>query len=157
MKTYFYDDFKIGDKFSSGPYKVTAEEIKEFASKYDPQLFHLDDEKAKKTIFNGLCASGWHTAAMSMNLLIKALPPIEGGMIGRSIEKMQWHRPVRPGDELHYECEILQMRASRSKPELGIIHGRSTTLNQDGQPVQTLEVVMIAPRRTSAPKSGPTI
>ena len=147
MKTHFYEDFKKGDTFSAGPYEVTEAEIKEFAGKYDPQPFHLDNEAAKKTIFGGLCASGWHTAAMSMNLLIKALPPIEGGMIGRSIEKMQWHRPVRPGDKLYYECEILNMRASQSKPEIGIIQGRSLTKNQDDLPVQTLEVVMVAPRR----------
>ena len=147
MTAHFYDDFQVGNKYTAGPYKVTAEEIKEFAKKYDPQPFHLDEAQAENTIFKGLTASGWHTAAMSMNLLIQALPPVEGGMIGKSIEKMQWLRPVRPGDELHYECEILQMRASRSKPNLGIIHGKSTTFNQNDEPVQTLEVVMIAPRR----------
>ncbi len=147
MKTYYFEDFKTGDKFTSGPYDVTTEEIKEFASKYDPQPFHLDEEAAKKTVFQGLAASGWHTAAMSMNLLVRALPPIEGGMIGKSIEKMQWHRPVRPGDTLHYECEILNTRASASKPDLGVIKGRSTTYNQNNEPVQTLEVVMIAPRK----------
>lgn len=147
MKTHYFEDFKVGDIFKSGPYDVTADEIKEFAAKYDPQPFHLDEEAAKKTVFQGLAASGWHTAAMSMNLLVRALPPIEGGMIGKSIEKMQWLRPVRPGDTLHYECEVLNMRASASKPHLGVIKGRSTTYNQDDEPVQTLEVVMIAPRK----------
>lgn len=146
-KTYFYEDFKIGDKYDSGPYHVTEEEIKEFASKYDPQPFHLDNEAAKNTVFKGLAASGWHTAAMSMNLLVRAIPPIEGGMIGRSIEKLQWYRPVRPGDILRYECEITDMRPSNSKKKLGIIHGESRTYNQKDELVQSLEVVMIAPRK----------
>lgn len=147
MGNKFFEDFNIGDIFKSGPYDVTTEEIKEFAGKYDPQPFHLDEQAAEKSIFKGLAASGWHTAAMSMNLLVRALPPIEGGMIGKSIEKMQWHRPVRPGDSLHYECEILNMRPSVSKPNLGVIKGKSTTYNQNNEPVQTLEVVMIAPRK----------
>lgn len=149
MKTYFFDDFSVGDIFRAGTYEVTAEEIISFAEKYDPQPFHLDPEAAKKTFFKGLAASGWHTAAMSMNLLVRALPPVEGGMIGKTIEKMQWHHPVRPGDSLHYSCEILAMRASNSKPHLGILRGKSTTFNQDDVPVQTLEVVMVAPRKTS--------
>lgn len=146
-KTYFYEDFKVGDVFDSGPYHVTEEEIKEFAEKYDPQPFHLDNEAAKKTVFQGLAASGWHTAAMSMNLLVRALPPIEGGMIGRNIENLQWHRPVRPGDTLRYQAEIVEMRASNSKKHLGIIKGVSKTFNQNDELVQSLSVVMIAPRK----------
>jgi len=148
MTVHYYEDFNVGDIFKSGPYPVTETEIKEFAQKYDPQPFHLDNEAATKTVFKGLAASGWHTAAMSMNLLIKALPPVSGGMIGKSIEKLQWHRPVRPDDQLFYECEILQMRASASKPHLGVLKGRSTTFNQNQEKVQTLEVVMIAPRKS---------
>lgn len=148
MKTHFYDDFSVGDKFESGPYHVTQDEIIEFAQKYDPQPFHLDPEAAKNTVFKGLAASGWHTAAMSMNLLVRALPPVAGGgMIGKTIETMQWYRPVRPGDELHFSVEILEMRPSKSKPEIGILRGLNTTYNQNNEPVQTSEVVMMAPRR----------
>jgi len=146
-KTYFYEDFKIGDIYKSGPYHVTAEEIKEFAQKYDPQPFHLDEEAAKKTIFKGIAASGWHTAAMSMNLLVRALPQIEGGMIGRNVKNLQWHLPVRPDDVLRYEAEIVNMRASKSKPSIGIIVGHSSTINQNDEIVQSTEVVMIAPRK----------
>lgn len=150
MKTYFYEDFKVGDKFDSGPYNVTKEEIIEFAQKYDPQPFHLDEEAAQKSVFKGLAASGWHTAAMSMNLMIRALPPIEGGMIGRNVEHMEWHRPVRPGDVLRYESKIISMRPSQSKPHLGVIIGESQTLNQDDKPVQSMRVVMIAPRKSQS-------
>lgn len=148
MNPYFYEDFSIGESFEAGPYKVTESKIMDFAAKYDPQPFHLDPLAAEKTIFKGLAASGWHTAAMSMNLLVRALPPVQGGgMIGKEILNLQWPRPVRPDDVLRYTCEITDMRPSRSKPEIGIIRGRSTTYNQNDEIVQTMDVVMIAPRR----------
>jgi len=148
MKTYNYEDFSTGDSYESGPYAVSEAEIIEFAEKYDPQPFHTDPKAAEDTVFKGLAASGWHTAAMSMNLLVRALPPVEGGgMIGKEILNMKWQRPVRPGDVLHYKCEITEMRPSKSKPEIGIIRGHSTTYNQNGETVQTLEVIMMAPRR----------
>lgn len=143
----YLEDLAPGQKFSAGPIEVTAEEIIAFARKFDPQPFHLDLGAAKDTVFGELVASGWHTAALTMRLIVESSPRMEGGMIGRGIERMNWLRPVRPGDKLFYEAEILSLRASASNPKRGVMRLMNTTTNQHGQPVLTMESVVFVPRR----------
>src|SRR3984957_3896903 len=116
----YLDDFHVGQRFTSATHCMDTEEIKAFARQFDPQLFHLDEAAAKSSMFGGLVASGWHTAAISMRLQVESGPPLAGGMIGASVE-LAWPRPTRPGDVLHVESEILEVTPSRSKPDRGFI------------------------------------
>ena len=136
MKEHYFDDLKVGDRFKSEPLNVTEKQLIEFAHKFDPQMFHLSRKRAERTIFKGLVASGWHTAAMTMRLLVDSDFQPAGGIIGAGFDEMQWPRPVRPGDELRVESEILEVRPSKSRPDQGVIKARTTTLNQDGEAVQ---------------------
>ena len=141
----FLEDLAVGQRFVSGEREVSAPEIMEFAARYDPQPFHLDESAAKTTLFAGLVASGWHTAAMTMPLLIGSVP-MQGGIIGGGGELL-WLRPVRPGDRLHVETEVLEITPSRSRPERGTVVVRCTTLNHQGEPVQTFTPKLVVPRR----------
>jgi acyl dehydratase len=141
-----FEDFFVGQIFHSGAETVTAEEIKEFAAKYDPQPFHLDEEAAKRTFFEGLAASGWLTAAIGMRLRVQSIS-IAGGMIGAGVEEMRWTQPVRPGDTLRMENEVLSVRRSHSRPEFGIVKTRAVLYNQRSEPVMRSVVNMLAPRR----------
>lgn len=136
MNEVFFEDLKPGQIFTSGTIRVEAEEITAFASQYDPQPFHLDEASAQNTFFRGLAASGWHTAALTMKLLVASDFRPAGGLIGAGLEELRWPRPVRPGDALKIEVEILEVRSSRSKPYQGIAKIRTTTLNQHGKAVQ---------------------
>jgi len=136
MKEVFFEDLKPGQIFSSGTIRVDAEEIKAFAAQYDPQPFHLDETTAQHTFFRGLAASGWHTAALTMRLLVGSDFKPAGGLIGAGLEELSWPRPVRPGDELKVDVEILEVRSSRSRPHQGIAKIKTTTLNQHGKAVQ---------------------
>jgi len=147
MTVHYLEDFAPGQKYESGSLRVTPEDIKAFASEYDPQPFHLDDAAAKKTFFGGLAASGWHTAALTMKLLVAGSLQPAGGIIGAGFEEFRWPRPVRPGDELHVESEILEVRPSKSRPTQGLIKVRTTTLNQDGEAVQVFVGSLVVPRR----------
>jgi len=143
----YLEDFAVGQTFGSGRVRVDAERIKSFAAEFDPQPFHLDEDAAHGTIFGGLAASGWHTAALSMRLLVESeLRPI-GGIVGAGFDEFRWPRPVRPGDELHLKSEVLEVRPSKSHPEQGLIKVRTTTLNQAGEPVQILVANLVVPRR----------
>ena len=133
---YYLDDFEVGQQFSSASHVMNAEAIKRFAAEYDPQLFHTDDEAAKATLFQGLAASGWHTAAVTMRLLVESEFKPAGGVIGASLNELQWPRPVRAGDELSVEAEVLEVRPSKSRPEQGMLKVRVTTYNQRREPVQ---------------------
>ena len=146
----YLEDFCVGQVFRSGNRVITEPEIKAFAKEYDPQPFHLDDEAAKATMFGGLAASGWHTMAITMRLLVDGGAPIAGGIIGAGAEELRWPRPVRPGDELTVESEVLEIRPSRSRPTQGLIKMRSTTLNQNGEPVQVFTANLLVPRRPDA-------
>ena len=143
----FMEDMHEGQIFESGPVTVTAEDIIAFASKYDPQDFHLDAEKAKDTAFGELVASGWHTAAITMSLIVAAMPKMKGGMIGRTIENMTWLRPVRPGDSLSYRGEVIGIRASGGDAKRGILRTKNTTFNQNGEAVMEMTCVIFVPRR----------
>jgi len=135
MTERYLEDFEAGQIFRSGRIRIDAERIKSFAAEFDPQPFHLEERAAADSIFRRLVASGWHTAAITMRLLVDNLKPA-GGIVGAGFDEFRWPRPVRPGDELHVESEVLETRASKSRPEQGVIKVRTTTLNQNNEPVQ---------------------
>ena len=147
MSERYLEDFAVGQTFASGRLTVDRERIKSFAAEFDPQPFHLDEEAARDTIFQGLAASGWHTAALTMRLLVEGELKPAGGIIGAGFEEFRWPRPVRPGDELHVESEVLEVRPSKSRPSQGLIKVRTTTLNQDGEAVQVNVGTLVVPRR----------
>jgi acyl dehydratase len=149
MSRRYLEDFAVGQKFSSGRWRVTKEQIKAFAAEFDPQPFHLDDSAAKNTFFGGLAASGWHTAALTMKLLVESELQPAGGVIGAGFDEFRWPKPVRPGDELRIESEVLEVRPSRSKPNQGLIKLRTTTLNQHNETVQVQIGNLLVPRRRS--------
>ena len=146
MKERYYDDLKVGDRFKSEPVKVTEKQVIEFAHKFDPQMFHLNRKRAEQTLFKGLVASGWHTAAVTMRLFVQRLNFAEGA-IGLGVDELRWPDAVRPGDVLTVETEILHRRRSRSKPGYGIIRLRNVTTNQRGEIVQTMLGSAMVPRR----------
>lgn len=136
MQEHYLDDLKAGQTFHSGRIVVNATQIRMFAAEFDPQPFHLDADVARTTIFGGLAASGWHTAALTMRLLVESEFRPANGIIGAGIEELRWPRPVRPGDELRVECEVLEVRESTSRPNQGLVKMRTATLNQDNEAVQ---------------------
>ena len=147
MTVRYLEDFEVGQIFGSGRLRVDKERIKAFAAEFDPQPFHLDDEAARGSIFKGLAASGWHTAAMTMRLLVESDLKPAGGIVGAGFDEFRWPRPVRPGDELRVESEILEVRPSRSRPEQGMIKVRTTTYNQAGEAVQINVGNLVVPRK----------
>ena len=150
MREQYLEDFAVGQKFGSGRLTVDKERIKSFAAEFDPQPFHLDEEAARRTIFQGLAASGWHTAAMTMRLFVESEFRPAGGIIGAGFDEFRWPLPVRPGDELHLEIEILEVRPSKSRPSQGLVKVRTTTVNQDGAAVQVNVGNLIVPRRPAS-------
>jgi len=126
---------------------VDNERIKSFAAEFDPQPFHLHEEAARNSVFQGLAASGWHTAALTMRLLVESEFKPAGGIIGAGFDEFRWPRPVRPGDELHLKIEVLEARPSKSRPDQGLIKVRTTTLNQHDEAVQVNVGNLIVPRR----------
>ena len=147
MTERYLEDFAVGQRFSTGRHIVDDEQIKTFAAEFDPQPFHVDETAAERSIFRGLAASGWHTAGITMRLLVHGDLRPAGGIIGLGLEEMQWPRPVRPGDELHVETEILQVRPSASKPSQGLLKVRNTTFNQKGEAVLSQTVNLLVLRR----------
>lgn len=147
MTVWYLDDFEIGQTFGSGRVTMDAESITSFAASFDPQPFHLDEQAARGTIFGGLAASGWHTAAVTMRLLVEGEFRPAGGIIGMGFEEFRWPRPVRPGDELRVEGEVLEVRPSRSRPDQGLVKVRATTLNQNDEAVQVVVASFLVPRR----------
>ena len=145
----YLDDLQVGQRFQSPAVLLDAEHIKRFAAAYDPQPFHLDEDAARDTLFGGLAASGWHTAALTMRLLVDTGLPLQGGIIGAGGE-IAWPRPTRPGDTLRVESEIQSIVPSRSKPHQGMVTERSETLNQHGETVQVLTAKLVVPRRPPA-------
>lgn len=150
MTARYFEDFTVGQTFGSGQLRVDEDQIRRFASEFDPQPFHLDGEAARDTIFGGLAASGWHTAALTMRLLVDGDLKPAGGIIGAGIEELRWPRPVRPGDRLRVESEVLEVRPSKSRAEQGMIRVRSTTLNQSGEAVQVFVGNLVVQRRSPA-------
>lgn len=145
---HYLEDFEAGQVFrGSTGITVDADAIKAFAADFDPQPFHLSEAAAQRSIFGGLAASGWHTAAMTMRLLTEGEFQVAGGLVGLGLKELRWPRPVRPGDELRVEVEILAVRASQSRPEQGLVTTKTTTLNQHGETVQEFVNTLIVPRR----------
>lgn len=142
----YLDDLAVGQRFASGEIIVSEQAIKAFARDYDPQPFHLDAAAADASLFQGLAASGWHTAALTMRLLVDGGLPLAGGIVGASGE-LAWPRPVRPGDRLTVASEILEIRPSRSRPERGMVKVRSETRNQQDEPVQLFTMQLVVARR----------
>ena len=136
MKRKLYlEDLSVGDRFQSGEHAMDAAQIKAFARQFDPQPFHTDEEAAKHTFFGGLAASGWHTAAVTMKLLVESGIPLAEGVIGSGGE-LQWPKPTRPGDVLHVVSEVMDITASRSKPGRSMVTMQCRTLNQRGEVLQ---------------------
>src|SRR6266852_2712227 len=147
MTGRYLEDFAVGQTFRSGRLRIDKERIKTFGAEFDPQPFHLDEDAARDTIFGGLAASGWHTAAVTMRLLVESDLKPAGGIVGAGADEFRWPRPVRHGDELRTESEVLEVRPSRSRPDQGLLKVRTTTLNQTGEPVQISIGNLMVPRR----------
>src|SRR3989442_8365909 len=148
MNLYYLDDLVPGQRFGgSARLRIEEERIKTFSSEFDPQPFHLDEDAASASIFRGLAASGWHTAAVTMRLLVQSEFKPAGGIVGAGFDELRWPLPVRPGDELHVEVEVLEVRPSKSRPEQGLVKVRTTTLNQHDEVVQVSVGNLVVPRR----------
>jgi acyl dehydratase len=149
-KELYFEDFYVGQRFDSvGSYKVTAAEIKEFGEKYDPQPFHLDEAAGEGSFFHGLAASGWLTAAIVMRLRVLSIR-VSGGMIGAGAEQMRWTEPVRPGDSLRTEIEVVGVRYARTRPDYGVVTTRTKAFNQDDKVVLISTINFLAPLRPKA-------
>ena len=149
MVERYLEDFAVGQRYGSGRIRVDAERIKAFAAEFDPQPFHLDEAVSRDSIFRGLAASGWHTAAVTMRLLVEGDLKPAGGIIGLGFDEFRWPVPVRPGDELRVESEVLDVRPSKSRADQGLIKVRTTTLNQKNETVQLQVGNLLVPRRTA--------
>jgi acyl dehydratase len=144
----FFEDLPVGRRFESASLPVTAEEIKRFAGQFDPQPFHTDEAAAAATFFQGLAASGWHTCALTMRLVVQSLP-IEGGVVGGGADELRWPNALRPGDTIRLQSEVIEARLLKSRPGLGLVRFRVTTLNQNDAPVQVMIPNLFAPTRAS--------
>jgi acyl dehydratase len=142
----YFDDLHVGQRFTSGSHPIDEAEIIRFAREFDPQLFHLDAEAARHSVFGGLVASGWHTAAITMRLLVEGELQLAGGMIGLGGDA-QWPNPTRPGDILQVHSEVTEMRPTRSRPDRGIVTLRSETRNQRADILQILTAKLLVPRQ----------
>jgi acyl dehydratase len=142
----WFDDLVLGMRFKSIEKRVTREDIKRFASEYDPQYYHLDEEAAQRSVFGGLAASGWHTAAVAMRLAVETRPFGPHPLLGLGVDELRWLAPVRPDDVIHLEGEVVELRPSQSKPQ-GIARIMWTAFNQRGEPVYTFNPIAIVPRR----------
>lgn len=142
----YLEDLHVGQKFASGSYVIQNDAIHRFAAEFDPQPFHLDESAAEASIFRGIAASGWHTAAITMRLLVNGGLPMAHGIVGLGGE-IAWPRPTRPGDTLHVESEVLEILPSRSKPNQAVVTVRSTTFNQNQEPVYVFTAKVLVFRR----------
>ena len=149
MTEFYLEDLQVGDRFESDAFSVTEHDIIAFARAFDPQPFHLDVKAAKQSVFGGLVASGWHTAAMTMKLFVTGGFRLAGGSVGLGVDELRWPLPVRPGDTLRLQTEIMEIRPSRSKPDRGIIRICNVTTNQKGEVVQTFFASVLVRRRTA--------
>jgi len=151
MTRQYLEDYAVGQVYRSGRLRVDKDQIIAFAAQFDPQSYHLDEAAARKSVFGGLAASGWHTAALTMRLLVESEFRPADGILGVGFDELSWPRPVRPADELHVESEVLEVRPSKSRPDRGLIRVRMTTFNQNGEPVQIYIGNLLVPRRPANP------
>ncbi len=150
MTVRYLEDFAVGQVFNTGRLRIDKEQIFAFARQFDPQPFHVDEEAARQSPFQGLAASGWHTAALTMRLMVDGDLKPAGGILGVGFDELSWPRAVRPGDELRARSEILEVRPSKSKPDRGMIRVRTTTLNQNDEPVMVFTGNLLVPKRAAA-------
>jgi acyl dehydratase len=150
MTEHYLEDFVAGQVFDTGRVRVDKDQIFAFAKQFDPQPFHLDEKAAQHSPFQGLAASGWHTAAMTMRLMVEGEFKPAGGILGVGFDDLSWPRAVRPGDELHAKSEVLEVRPSKSRPDRGLIRVRTTTFNQKDEPVMVFTGNLLVPRRPAA-------
>ncbi len=143
----YFEDVNVGDKFNTGEQEMTPAEIMAFGRQYDPQAFHTDPVAAEKTLFGRLVASGWHTAAVTMRLMVRSDMQLDGGVIGQSVDVIRWPRPVLPGDWLRVTMEVVDKRDALHRPDRGVIKLRSRTLNQNGKIVQDMTASLLIARR----------
>ena len=146
MSGRVFEDFPIDTRLQSDPIEVTGQSIIEFAKQFDPQPFHVDPATAKRTLFGGLAASGWHTAAISMRLFVQTMN-VPGGIIGMGVDELDWPNPVRPDDQLRLDIEIIDARLSKSRPGFGIIRIHNITRNQRDEIVQSFKTSAMLPTR----------
>ena len=146
----YFEDLTPGRRFETAALRIDADQIKAYARQYDPQPFHLDEAAAKASLFGGLAASGWHTASLMMRLIVDGPFRPAGGVIGAGIDDFRWPRPVRPGDSLRVVSEVIEARPSGSRPTIGIVRVRHTTLNQNDEPVLDSIANHVVQRRPSA-------
>jgi acyl dehydratase len=149
MPGRYFEDIEVGSRQCSASIQLTEQDILDFARIYDPQPMHVDPEAARKGPFGGLIASGWHTAALVMKLIAEARPFGDAEVLGLGVDELRWPAPVRPGDTIQCEMEIISMRTSQSKPDYGIVKVKVTTRNQNGQPVMIHSPACWVPRRPS--------
>jgi acyl dehydratase len=147
MTRQYFEDYAAGQVFNSGRLRVDREAMVAFAREFDPQPYHLDEEAGRSSVFGGLVASGWHTAALTMRLLVASEFRPAGGILGVGFDELSWPRPVRPGDEIHVRAEVLEILPSKSRPDRGMIRVRNTTLNHNEEAVQVFTGKLIVPRR----------
>jgi acyl dehydratase len=147
MTKRYLEDFAVGQVFKTGRKRVEKDEIFAFAREFDPQPYHLDEKAAQQSVFGGLAASGWHTAAMTMRLMVDGEFKPAGGILGVGFDELSWPRAVRPGDELYVQSEVLEVRPSKSRPDRGMIRVRNTTLNQNDEVVQVFTGNLLVPCR----------
>lgn len=149
VQALYFDDMAVGRRFKSGEHAMDAEQIIAFARQFDPQPFHMDDAAAKGSLFGGLAASGWHTAAITMRLQVTTGLPVAGGIIGASGD-VAWPRPTRPTDVLHVVSEVMEATPSKSRPDRGMVTIRSETRNQNDEVLQVPTVRIVVPRKPEA-------
>jgi acyl dehydratase len=154
MTVHYLEDFAVGQVFNTGRLRVDKEQIFAFAQQFDPQPFHLDEEAALQSPFQGLAASGWHTAALTMRLMVDGEFKPAGGILGVGFDELSWPRAVRPGDELRAQSEILEVRPSKSRPQRGLIRVRTMTLNQNGETVMMFTGNLLVPKRPATAQKG---
>lgn len=145
----YLEDLYVGQRFTSAEHALDVAQVKSFASQFDPQPFHLDEEAAKDSLFGKLAASGWHTAAITMRLMATGGIPLAGGLIGANVD-VTWPKPTYPGDTLRLVTEVLEINPSRSRPDRGMITVRITTLNQRDEVAQDMKCRMLAFSRPAA-------
>jgi acyl dehydratase len=150
MTKQYLEDYAVGQTYSSGRHRIDKEQIVTFAKQFDPQYYHLDEEAALKSPFKGLAASGWHTAAITMRLMVDGEFKPAGGILGVGFDQLSWSKPVRPGDELRVTSEVLEVRPSKSRSDRGTIRVQNTTFNQNDEAVQTFTANLLVPRRSPA-------
>jgi acyl dehydratase len=151
----YLEDLAPGQRYGSATRTVGLAEIQAFAREFDPQPFHLDPEAAKHTVFGELVASGWHTMAITMRLIVEGETRLAWGFAGAGVEGLDWPNPVRPGDTLRVENEVLEIRPSRSRPDRGMALIRTTTYNQHDEPVLVVTAKVIVPKRNAGPIATP--